>query len=104
MLRNSKRRDTCNKLGLILVSFTYNARLIYRPPSLSRNQGELRNHIKFFEVRDKQISTLSQFRGMSGSCFVFHNVYTIDSDFKRIFADLIMMSKRFTIPVMKGCV
>ena len=42
----------------------------------------------FSEVRDKQISTLSQFRGMSGTCFVFHNVYPIDSDFKRIFANL----------------
>ena len=29
----------------------------YRPPSLSRNQGELRKHFKFSEVRDKQIET-----------------------------------------------
>ena len=30
---------------------------IYRPTSLSRNQGELRNHFEFSEVRDKQIVT-----------------------------------------------
>ena len=29
----------------------------YRPTSLSRNQGELRNHFEFSEVRDKQIVT-----------------------------------------------
>ena len=30
---------------------------LYRPTSLSRNQGELRIHFEFSEVRDKQIVT-----------------------------------------------
>ena len=30
---------------------------LYRPPSLSRNQGEWGKHREFSEVRDKQIET-----------------------------------------------
>ena len=68
----------------------------YRPPALSRNQGEWRNHFKFSEVRDKQIETAKVLRksqlfhihGLSGSPLVFHYVYPSNSDFKRIFPDL----------------
>ena len=69
----------------------------YRPPSLSRNQGEWRNHFELkkiakFEIsklRPANVLTKSQLfliLGLSGS--PFHHVYHIDSDFKRIFPDL----------------
>ena len=40
-----------------LIFFAHFAEKMYRPPSLSRNQGELRKHFEFSEVRDKQIET-----------------------------------------------
>ena len=58
---------------------------------------------KLRPAKDLRKAHLFLIRRPSGSPFVFHHVYTIDNDSKRIFPTL-HMSKRFlTILLMKGC-
>ena len=48
-----------------------------------------------------QKAQFSHFPGLSGSSFVFHHVYSIDSDFKHTFPTKDMSKRFLTIPVMK---
>ena len=49
---------TSNKcVSSLCLGWNFKFNYMYRPTSLSRNQGELRNHFEFSEVRDKQIVT-----------------------------------------------
>ena len=75
-----------------------------------KGNGETTSSFPKFEIsklRPAKVLRKSQhnhIRGLSGSPFVFHHVYPIDNDFKRIFYDLTMSKSSVTLPVMIGCV